>query len=110
MNQKIGPIVQEDPQPPDVPGFFGFWDKKGKFHQGFTDETHQIHGGVFDDHSYFHFGVFGTVEPVFVEDHMMATYYNEGKQKKYLEVQDVRDTGGSMDVYANETHRESFEK
>ncbi|KAJ3373765.1 hypothetical protein HDU91_004301 [Kappamyces sp. JEL0680] len=72
MNQKVGPIVSRSEQPPTDPGFFGFWDKSGHFHQGFTDDQLQIHGGVFDDQCYFYFGEFGTEEPVLVEDSMMA--------------------------------------
>jgi hypothetical protein len=72
MNQKIGPIVSSIKQPPSTPGFFGYWDKSGQYHQGFTDSAKVVYGGVFDDQCNFHFGQFGIEDPVRVEDDMMA--------------------------------------
>jgi hypothetical protein len=71
MNEKVGPMVSKSRVPPSAQGFFGFWDKKGKFHQGYTDENLYIHGGVFDDQCYFYFGDLGE-DAVFVDDSMMA--------------------------------------
>ncbi|KAI8896343.1 hypothetical protein BC833DRAFT_597891 [Globomyces pollinis-pini] len=76
MNQKVGPITNHQ-HPPNQQGFFGFWDRKGNFHQGFTDEFGQIHAGTFDDQAYFHFGQFGTIEPIYVQDDMMARFNDD---------------------------------
>ncbi|KAJ3271421.1 hypothetical protein HDV01_006627, partial [Terramyces sp. JEL0728] len=114
MNQKVGPVVSDLKQPPTTPGFFGFWDKKGKFHQGFTDDDNFVHGGVFDDQGFFHFGVFGSVEPILVEDSMMATErvaktetaisISERSEVDKAEVKDAKDA-----VSFDATYRGSFD-
>ncbi|KAJ3312340.1 hypothetical protein HDV04_003233 [Boothiomyces sp. JEL0838] len=117
MNQKVGPIVSDMKRPPTTPGFFGFWDKKGKFHQGFTDDDNFVHGGVFDDQGFFHFGVFGSVEPILVEDSMMATERvaktetavslserSDVHDEPRVEVKDVRDA-----ISFDATYRGSFD-
>jgi hypothetical protein len=85
MNEKIGPIVSNSKRPPLGRGFFGFWDKRGRFHQGFRNEEGEISGGAFDDEGRFHFGVYGTVEPVIVEDDMMAVTDDEFDPKTRLD-------------------------
>ena len=108
MNEKMGPIVNQDAKPPLDVGFFGFWDKEGHFHQGYTDEMMVIHGGVFDDLTYFHFDSVGKHDPIFVQDDMMAGSISgkrngKGSQESSgnrLSIPDdgTRERGASLDV------------
>jgi hypothetical protein len=75
MNEKIAPITSTSSRPPPTPGFFAFWDKHGRFHQGLTELSGNgrvIYGGVFDETGNFHFGAIGEYAPVVVTQDMMA--------------------------------------
>lgn len=73
MTPAVGPIGF-DKEPPLESGFWGFWDRKGRYHQGYTDANQLIYGGVFDDLCYFHFNTVGDSEPVLVEDSMISGF------------------------------------